>query len=135
MILKGELGFIELLVLSRENTNTNDYWDANWLASEIKIEVPGFKAHYATNLRIDDLNRFYNELMSFNQLKTNDIEFNTMEEGLFLQCHRSSNGDILCKAKAINQNGDSLKFKFITHEAFILTFTSELKLILSTYIC
>jgi hypothetical protein len=69
MMLKGESSVIAINILRRSNINTSDYWDANWIEAEIKIQVPGFKAHYGANLRIDDLQRFHESLINLEKSK------------------------------------------------------------------
>ena len=79
MILESEGRFVEIIILHRNNLESIDIEDANWLDAEIKINVPGFKGYYNANLRTDDFERFYKDL---NKLKTDrffQIEFTTMD--------------------------------------------------------
>ena len=50
MILESEGRFVEIIILHRNNLESIDIEDANWLDAEIKINVPGFKGYYNANL-------------------------------------------------------------------------------------
>ena len=107
MIIKSESSSVEVIVLRRSYPESTDFEDANWLESEIKINVPGFKGLYGTNLRTDDFERFYKDL---EKLKTNqslEVKFTTMEEGLYLQGLLSITGNIKWSGIAKSSWGDS----------------------------
>lgn len=61
MILKAEGRFIEIIILQRRHPDSMDFEDGNWLETEIRIDVPGFKGLYGSNLRTDDFDRFYTD--------------------------------------------------------------------------
>ncbi|WP_129713930.1 hypothetical protein [Pedobacter sp. SYP-B3415] len=133
MILKGDIGKLEIRVLKRSNSETDDYWDGNWLESEIRIDVPGFNTLYGTNLRVDDLQTFYKKLTGLQSGNINEAEFITMEEGLHLHCELVANGLIECKGKANNNTGNSLDFRLQTDLSSLHIFVNELKTILKSY--
>lgn len=58
MIQQSGNTYVKLNVAGRIYPNTNDYWDGNWLKSEIEINSYGFKGVYGTNLRADDFKGF-----------------------------------------------------------------------------
>jgi hypothetical protein len=133
MILKGDIGKLEIKVLRRSNSETDDYWDGNWLESEIRISVSGFNALYGTNLRVDDLQDFYEKLIDLQNNNINEAEFTTMEEGLYLHCESTTNGMIQCNGKAINDIGNCLYFKIQTDLASLDAFIDEIKVVLEFY--
>ena len=133
MILKGDIGKLEVKVLNRSNSETDDYWDGNWLESKIKIDVPGFNALYGTNLRVDDLQKFYEELVDLLNGNISEAEFTTMEEGLYMYCELAANGLIECKGKANNDTGNHLDFRLQTDFASLNVFLTDFKLILKSY--
>ena len=126
MVLKGELGTIEINVIRRSSTNTDDYWDANWLESEIKVNVPGFKVSYGISLRVEDLQTFYDALVNLTAFTANKAEFKTMEEGLYLKCIANSRGQVVCSGRAKNQP-NILEFELQTDIISVNNFASELK--------
>lgn len=51
MLLQSEKEFLKIKIICRTNPDSQDYWDGNWLKSEISLTVLGFKGNYQTNLR------------------------------------------------------------------------------------
>lgn len=133
MILKGEPGTVKINILKRANYTSHDYWDANWLESNIMIEIPDFKANYKTNLRVDDLQRFYDELIELSNFNKKRAEFKTLEKGLSLECVANSRGAVLCTGKAKNQYGNCLYFEMETDIGSISSWISELRSALKKY--
>jgi len=135
MELKGDGGQIKINVLARANNETQDYWDANWLYSEIKIDVVGFKAFYDTNLRVDDFIDFVFNLEKLGNGEIKEIEFLTLEEGLHLKgnfLQESGNIEWFGEAKA-SDTKNSLKFNLITDYESINRLMGELKYLLTEY--
>lgn len=85
MILKAEGRFVEIIILRRSHPESIDFEDGNWLETEIRIDVPGFKGLYGSNLRTDDFARFYADLKKLSTFQSKGIEFSTMEEGIYLK--------------------------------------------------
>lgn len=133
MKLEGESGIIEISILGRSHVNAQDYWDANWLDSEIKVEVYCFKAHYITYVRVDDLQRFYDELIKLEHFAVKQAEFTTMEEGLHLLCTMRPNGSVLCTGTAADETGNILKFALKTDLISIGNLARQLKSTLNLY--
>lgn len=107
MILKSEGRFIEITILGRSYPESTDFEDANWLESEIKIEVPGFKGLYGANLRADDFERFCKDLEKLKTNQSSKVEFATMEGGLYLQGLLGMTGNIKWSGIAKSSWGDS----------------------------
>ena len=133
MKLTGDLGKLEISVLRRSNSETDDYWDGNWLESQIKIDIQGINTLYDTNLRVDDFQRFYESLKALQNDTTKDSEFTTMEEGLYLHFQVEPNGSVNCKGIANTDSGDSLNFKLQTDLATLDRFVVELETTLESY--
>jgi hypothetical protein len=133
MILKGNMSTLDINILKRSNSETDDYWERNWLESEIRIDVPGFKALYGTNLRVDDLQSFFEKLIALQNGNIKEAEFKTMEEGLYLNCELVVNGNINCKGKANNDTGNSLDFNLQTDLVSLDVFVDDLRTILQSY--
>lgn len=54
MLFKSDNESIELGVLRRNNSNTEDFWDANWLQAEARIHLLSFKATCGLTVTVDD---------------------------------------------------------------------------------
>lgn len=133
MILKGDTGKLEINVLKRGDSETNDYWDGNWLETEIIINVPGYNAFYGTNLRVDELQRFLEGLIALQTINERVAKFTTMEDGLYLHCEVESNGTVNVNGKANNNTGSILDFRLQTDLASLDIFVNELRGVLKLY--
>ena len=123
---------IEIKVLGRCDSHSEDYWDANWLKADVKIDVAGFKAFYATNVRVDELQRFYEALLKLVNLNIKEAELVTMEQGLSLSCHANSRGQVECRGKARHQE-NLLDFKLQTDIPIINNWLSKFDTLLKQY--
>lgn len=126
-------GKIEITILRRVNSETNDYWDGNWLEVEIRIEVFGIKTIYRANFRVEDLQRFYEDLTLLNEKNSKKAEFTTMEEGLYLHINVELNGIVNCIGRADTGSGNRMDFNVQSDLAILDVFIRELKTNLESY--
>lgn len=126
-------GKIEITILGRVNSETNDYWDGNWLEVEIRIEVFGIKTIYRANFRVEDLQRFYEDLTLLNEKNSKKAEFTTMEEGLYLHINVELNGIVNCIGRADTGSGNRMDFNVQSDLAILDVFIRELKTTLESY--
>lgn len=134
MILKAEGRLIEIAVLQRSYPNSKDYEDGNWLDTEMTIVVPGFKGFYGLNIRTDDFERFREDLMKLKSFQLKEIEFTTMEEGIYLKGVLNMSGNIQWKGIAKSSYGNScLTFVIETDYASIDDLIKQTSDILNEY--
>lgn len=134
MILKAEGRFLEITILRRSHPESLDFEDANWIETEIRIAVPGFNGCYGANLRTDDFSRFNNGLEQLKTFQSNEIEFTTIEEGIFLKGIIDTSGNIQWTGTAKPSYGDScLTFTIRTDFASIDDLLYQTQDILSNY--
>lgn len=53
---------VDVYVRGRMLPQSTDYWDGNWLESDIAVDVGAFHGKIAAALRVDELQRFRKEL-------------------------------------------------------------------------
>ena len=114
MKLKSGESEVEIKIIRRSNPNAIDYWDGNWLISEVKVSINGMKAIYKTNFRADDFERFKNDLVKVKDKNSTNIEFTTMEEGLYLKGQLEIDGNVKWEGLAKGPDNNKLKFKIET---------------------
>lgn len=131
--LLGDNGaFIEINIVARENPYSDDYWDGNWLKANIEISVAGFSADYSSNLRVDELQSFYDSLTNMVDLHTYKAELITMEQGLNLFCNANSRGQVVCCGKAKHKR-NQLDFEFDTDIPTIQAWLNGIAVVLRQY--
>jgi hypothetical protein len=133
MRIKNEPDFLEIIVLGRSNPKSEDYWDANWLDIEIKLQVSSFNCKYHTNLRVDELLKFYEDLLALKNRQNKDAVLNTMEEGIYLHLESDVNGKINLQGKAKDQARNILDFKFQTVMISFDDFIVECEKVIAMY--
>lgn len=97
MLFKNDNESIELNVLRRNNCDTEDYWDANWLQAEVKICLPGFNAHCGLMVAVDDFKPFLEQLVSLKTGASKSATFSTIEDEFYLELSTQPNGSLLCE--------------------------------------
>lgn len=133
MVLSGESGKLEINIIKRSNEDAQDYWDGNWLDSEIIINTTGIRMCYGASLRVEELEKFYEDLIKLSKFTSNKIIFTTLEGQLFLEFSVAVGGQVVCQGRAINQDDNSLNFHIKTDLISIDYFLTELKLSLKQY--
>lgn len=106
MIFKGdEREFLEI--------ELSDFVDSEgWLGAGVYIEVPGFSANYGICVLLDEMERFYAELVKVAQQTSKTAKLYTMEEGLHMKCELQRNGRIECTGRAQDVGtGNALDFR------------------------
>lgn len=116
MFINGESGSkVKIDIIERELSECDDYWDSNWLNAYVEVIVPGFKAEYKACLRVNEFQEFYKDLMEFNKLAIKEIEFTTMEQGIYLKFNVNKLGVVTCSGSAWDGiNDNTLEFTFNT---------------------
>lgn len=134
MILKSEGKSLEIEVLRRSRPESTDFEDGNWLESEIKIDLPGFKGLYGANLRSDDFEQFYQDLEELRANQANEIEFTTMEEGIYLKGKLDVSGNIKWEGVAKSSwDSGCLTFRIETDYSSIDSLLSQVQEILNEF--
>jgi len=85
---------IEIRVLGRMHPQANDFWDGNWVASEIAVNIPPWRATYPAHLRTDEFVRFRNQLREMNDGSRKEASFEPMEPWLRLTLELDALGHI-----------------------------------------
>jgi hypothetical protein len=69
-------------VLQREHPYATDYWDGNWLETDIELSAGGVRAHVKADLRAEEFVAFRQALESAAALETREANLELMEPWL-----------------------------------------------------
>lgn len=83
--LIGEKTVIEIDILAREYPNSCDYWDGNWLVSNVKIEIPGYNVNFNASLRADEISEFMKGLMLMHRNLSGEAKLTSLESYIHLE--------------------------------------------------
>ncbi len=135
MVIKGDIGYLELEVLTIITSGSNDFWEENWLYTLVNGTFPGFTAKYECNLRTDDFQRCYYELLDLLNSKSDFAKFTTVEEGVELSFSKDISGSIVVKGKLVGTELTrcSLEFNFVTDVLTVNNFSLQIQSLLLMY--
>ena len=103
--------YLHVAPLSRLH-DADDYWDGNWLHSQIEVRVGGFSACYPGALRVDEFESFHQELASIYEILKGKAGFWSMEEWLSIDVKGDGRGHFNARCEATDEPGIGNKLKF-----------------------
>lgn len=133
--ISGDDAKIEIAVNSRSHPQSSDYWDGNWIASTIKIEIPGYKAQFNADLRTDELRDFVNELKEMDKKLKGKANLVNLDGYLELEAELDIRGRISWIAETCYPAGMGavLKFDFYSDQSYLKGIINEIEAILSVF--
>lgn len=82
--------YIRIAVLARAHPSETDYWDGNWLITEVQLAVGPFSGAYRADLRAEDFSMFREQLQRlYEDVAGEPAVFESMEPWLRLTVTRS----------------------------------------------
>jgi len=103
---------IEINVLGYELTAVGEYYDDNWLSTEIQVRVGGFHGSAVAAIFTDELVSFAAQLSPLFETLTGAAEFSTMEGQLSLQLSGDGKGHIELRGEVADQAGIGNRLHF-----------------------
>ena len=136
-IVIGSEGGQHVLIrpLWRSHPKETDYWDGNWIESEVKLRVGGFRGSYRASLRAEDFAGFRNELATLTETLSGVARFCTMEEQLELELKGDDMGHVRVNGKALDDAGigNVLEFTFEIDQTYLPELTRSVESVMSRF--
>ena len=85
---------IEFWVLGRSHPRADDYWDGNWIVSEIRINIRPWHATYQAQLRTEEFSMFRDRLGAMYDGTGTQASFEPMEPWLHLTLELDTLGHV-----------------------------------------
>ena len=122
-ILIGTNGGDRVLIMPQHRSvpNAADYWDGNWVESEVRIAAGGFHGAFSASLRSEDFIGFRDDVRRLLESLVGVARFDTMEGQLQLALTGDGKGHVLVEGTALDQagTGNTLKFTFEIDQTFL----------------
>ena len=133
--LLGEKTKVEIDVLAREYPNSSDYWDGNWVISNVKVEIPGYYVDFNASLRTDDIRDFVNDLKSMNRYLTGKAILKNLESFIHFEGEMDKLGHIDWSGETCYPAGSGtvLTFEFVSNQSYLEDLIKELEDITYVY--
>jgi hypothetical protein len=104
--------YVEVTILGRLAPNATDFWDGNWLLSEVRLRSGGFTGAFSANLRTHEIADFTAELHNLHTTLRGTADLRTMEEQLTLGFAGDGRGHVTIKCEARDQAGVGNQLRF-----------------------
>ena len=130
-----EHDFVAIEVLGREDHDTDDFWDSNWLTSRVEVSAGPFKGLVQLNLRADEFAVFLQDVQELNSTLEGDVELRTLEGGLTLRLWIHERGDMWVDGDIFDgwDDGNRLRFHFNLDQSYLPPVISQLQSLLAIY--
>jgi hypothetical protein len=96
---------VDVHVRGRMHPQASDYWDGNWLVSDIVVEVGAFHGRIAAALRVDELQRFRQGLEVLYRTVKGTARLESMEDWINLQVKVDGFGHVTVEGQVQDQPG------------------------------
>jgi hypothetical protein len=133
---KGSSDHITVTVLRRDDQTSSDFWDANWLASQIAVKVGRFSAGFEAPLRTTDFENFRKGLERLSKTLRGDASFETLERWINLRITGDGHGHLRVNGKVTDDPsfGNRLSFSINSlDQTFLPELIESLKRIENSY--
>ncbi|MBD1944477.1 hypothetical protein H6F50_19305 [Coleofasciculus sp. FACHB-712] len=129
--VKGNQEKVIIRIQGINNLIADDYWDRNWISSEIEIILPGYHANFLGDIRTEEIFIFLEQLKEISQTLSGIAELNTMEGLINLKAEINNLGHIQWTGKTTYPigNGNTLTFNFSNDQSFLSNLITELQMI------
>jgi hypothetical protein len=103
---------IEIDVLGYECAAVGEYWDDNWLRTEIRVFVGSFRGKVGAAIMTSELSRFLSELRPLFEKLSGSAEFSTLERQLNLRLTGDRKGHVELQGEIVDQPGIGNRLRF-----------------------
>jgi hypothetical protein len=127
--------YVEVTIFGRSVPGATDFWDGNWLRSEVRLRVGGFTGAYSANLRTDELAGFATQLRTLRVELRGDAQLRTMEAQLNLAFVGDGRGHFQVKGEARDEagTGNQLSFELSMDQTDLVPLLRQLEAVLERY--
>jgi hypothetical protein len=131
----SEMERLEVEVLRYERAPCGEYYDDNWLTSQLRVSVGGFKGKVEAAIQTAELDTFLAQLRPLYATLRGTAEFSTIEEQLHLLLVGDGKGHIELTGELIDRPGlgNRLHFKLQFDQTQLAVSIQELERVMSVY--
>lgn len=126
---------LRISALRRCHPDQHDYWDGNWVESEIQVRASGFEGAFRANLRSEDFENFNRELTTLSKTLSGKATFSTMEDQLTFTMEGDGRGHIQVSGQATDVVGvgNRLEFSLRMDQTYLPPILKALSVVLKKF--
>ena len=136
-LLIGDAGGQHVLVRAqaRHHPNLFDYWDGNWISSEVEIVAGGTRAAFRADLRSEEFQAFLDEAEALARSLDGVATFSTMEGQLTVSITGDPAGRLHVEGEARDAPGSAnrLHFGFEIDQSYLPQICRSLAVLLAAF--
>jgi hypothetical protein len=128
--------YIKIDVVSRTHPGCDDYWDGNWLNSEVRIRSGGFMGKANPKLRADEFRSFLQEVEALSASAKGTAKFRSMEENLEINITHYDKIGLVAKGTLIDRHdelGNKLAFSITVRDSELNHIADQLREIMGEF--
>ena len=127
---------ILLTVHRRTHAGAEDYWDGNWLSTDIRATICGFNVRVDADLRVDEFEAFRSEVSELHSGARRDAKLETMEGWISMHLTLTDRlGHICCTGTILDEPGigNHLEFSLDIDQSYLPQLVRELDEVLVNF--
>jgi hypothetical protein len=136
-ILVGNVGgeHVQISLLSRSHSGHDDYWDGNWIASEVELRAGAYRASFRSDFRSEDFVSFHKSVCQLSETLRGSAKFDTIEGQLALKLISDGLGHIRVEGTSLDVAGvgNRLNFHFDIDQTYLAGIVRSLEKSINTY--
>ena len=136
-LLIGDTGGHHVLVraLSRSHPHLFDYWDGNWIRSEVEVVAGGMRAAFHADFRAEEFQAFLDEAEALSRSLDGIATFSTMEGQLVVSLTGDPTGRLRVGGEALDAPGSAnrLQFAFEIDQTYLSQICRSLEVLLAAF--
>jgi len=136
IVFRGDNGeLLSLKPMYRIYPDELDYWDGNWIQTEVKIKVSGFRGKLLANLRAEEFAEFRQQLEALESDLSGLARYYTVEEWLEINVKGDGLGHFTVESFARDAagTGNRLEFHFSFDQTYLAAILAGLKAATSAF--
>jgi hypothetical protein len=120
---------------SRHHPHLFDYWDGNWVSSEVDVAAGGMRAVFRAELRSEEFQSFLDEAEALSRSLDGVATFSTAEGQLTVTLTADSAGHLSVVGEAVDTagGGNRLHFAFDIDQTYLAQICRQLQLLLEAF--
>ncbi|MER2119080.1 MAG: hypothetical protein ABS935_02375 [Solibacillus sp.] len=117
--LLGEKTKVEIDDFARKYPNSSDYWEGNWVISNVKVKIPGYDVNFIESLRTDEIRGFVIDLKSMKRHLTGKAILKSLESFIHFEGEMNKLGHIDWSGETCYPAGSGtvLSFEFVSDQS------------------
>ena len=105
--------YLHIKILTRTYSGASDYWDANWLTTEVQAHAGASQTKFQATMRAEEFRLFLRQLKQVLKSKMKRTKFETMEKWLTIDVVSNGQNDFVVRCSTGNKPSIGKRMEFM----------------------